>query len=280
MHRAVSRTPHTLPPAFTGRVLRVAAAAATRAGEIQQLHFRNGERSGRALPHDLKLDIDRRCEAAAVAAIRARFPGHAILAEESGALPGGEDFVWIVDPLDGTVNFGHGLPFFGASVACYRRDAARGGGLGAPVAGAVYLPLGRELFTAAAGEGARLNGRPIRAGATAELSEAVVSLSFGKTPEAMGRMSRRLAALLPRVQKARCLGAVAVELAYLAAGYLDGILYEGIRLWDFAAGRIILEEAGGHLEAEETAPGLFRLWACAPGLREQLGSALRLTEPW
>ncbi len=279
MMRPSHSTRTGLPAAFTGQALRVAAAAATKAGGIQLAQFRSGKDRGRPLPYDIKLETDRRCEAAVIAAIHGRFPDHAILAEESGAHAGTGGFVWIVDPLDGTVNFGSGLPFFCASVACYQGGAADGGLPGAPVAGAVYLPYGRELFTAAPGEGARLNGRPIRANGAAALSEAVVSVSFGKTPASMQRMARRLEGLLPRVRKARCLGAVAAELAYIAAGYLDGLVYEGIRIWDFAAGKIILEEAGGHLEAQETEPGRWRLWACAPGLREVLGSALRLEAP-
>jgi fructose-1,6-bisphosphatase/inositol monophosphatase family enzyme len=93
---------------------------------------------------------------------------------------------------------------------------------------------------------------------------AVVSLSFGKTPAVMDCMTRRLAALLPQVRKGRCLGAAAAELAYAAAGFLGGVIYEGIKQWDFAAGKILLEEAGGCLEAVETQPDQWRVLAGAP----------------
>jgi fructose-1,6-bisphosphatase/inositol monophosphatase family enzyme len=226
------------------------------------------------LLHDVKLETDQLCEKAIIAAIREPFPDHAILTEESGELPGSGDCTWIVDPLDGTVNFWHGLPFFCVSIACYRNGgrANEGGGHaglpGAPVAGAVFLPFSQELFVGTPGRGAFLNGRPIRVSNDERPSDVVVTVSFGKTPEMMQRMTRRLDVLLPQVRKVRCLGAVAAELAYVAAGFLGGLVYEGIKLWDFAAGKILLEEAGGFLEAAETEPGQWRVLAGAPGVRQ------------
>ena len=139
-----------------------------------------------------------------------------------------------------------------------------------PVAGVVFLPFSQELFVGEPGRGSFLNGRPIRVSSAANAGDAVVTVSFGKTPEAMRRMTRRLDALLPQVRKARCLGAAAAELAYVAAGFLGGLAYDGLKLWDFAAGRIILEAAGGFLEATETEPDQWRVIAGASGLRETL----------
>ena len=274
---------HAEPTAFSDRIAETAISAAWRAGAIQLHHFRNATVRCRRLLRDVKLETDRLCEKAIIAAIRESFPDHAILTEESGQLPGSGEYTWIIDPLDGTVNFWHGLPFFCVSIACYRnggRTAEEGGthaGLpGAPVTGVVFLPFSEELFVGAPGRGAWLNGRPIRVSHAKRISDAVVSVSFGKTPEMMRRMSRRLDALLPQVRKARCLGAVAAELAYVAAGFLDGLVYEGIKLWDFAAGKIILEEAGGFLEAVETEPDQWRVLAGAPVIRDSLRSVLSL----
>jgi fructose-1,6-bisphosphatase/inositol monophosphatase family enzyme len=139
-----------------------------------------------------------------------------------------------------------------------------------PVGGVVFLPFSQELFVGVPGRGAFLNGRPIAVCNVERASDAVVTVSFGKTPATMRRMTRRLDALLPQVRKARCLGAAAAELAYVAAGFLGGLVYEGINLWDFAAGKIILEEAGGFLEVSETTPGKWEVLAGAPGLRETL----------
>jgi len=268
---------YSLPASFSDRVLETAIAAARRAGAIQMHHFRNEKVRCRRLLHDVKLETDRKCEQVIMAAIREQFREHAILSEESGALAGTGGYTWVIDPLDGTVNFWHGLPFFCVSIACYAdpgRPAGEGGlpeePLGAPIAGVVFLPFSQELFVGVPGRGAFLNGRPISASRSGHLADAVVTVSFGKTPETMRCMTRRLDALLPQVRKARCLGAAAAELAYVAAGFLGGLVYDSLKLWDFAAGRIILEAAGGFLEATETEPDQWRVIAGAPGLRDAL----------
>jgi fructose-1,6-bisphosphatase/inositol monophosphatase family enzyme len=270
-------TGDALPAAFADRVAETATRAARRAGAIQLHHFRNTAVRCTRLLHDVKLETDQLCEKAIIAAIRERFPDHAILTEESGQLPGSGECTWIIDPLDGTVNFWHGLPFFCVSIACYRNGgcpAAEGGthaGLpGAPVAGVVFLPFSQELFVGIPDRGAFLNGRPICVSRLERTGDAVVTVSFGKTPEMMRRMTRRLDVLLPQVRKVRCLGAVAAELAYVAAGFVGGLVYENIKLWDFAAGKILVEEAGGFLEAAQTVPGQWRVTAGGPGLRETL----------
>jgi fructose-1,6-bisphosphatase/inositol monophosphatase family enzyme len=267
----------SLAAGFSNGVLETAISAARRAGAIQLHHFRNDQVSCRRLLRDVKLETDRTCERVIIGAIRERFPEHAILSEESGALAGTGEYTWIIDPLDGTVNFWHGLPFFCVSIACYANagqlvdeELLPGGPLSKPVVGVILLPFSQELFVGVPGRGAFLNGRPISASRTGHLADAVVTVSFGKTPEAMRRMTRRLDVLLPQVRKARCLGAAAAELAYVAAGYLSGLVYEGIQLWDFAAGKIILEAAGGFLEATEGEPDLWRVIAGAAGLRDAL----------
>lgn len=266
---------YALPISVADRIRQTAVSAAQQAGAIQMRHFRRPAVTCTRLLHDIKLETDRLCERAIVAAIRERFPDHAILTEESGELPGPGGYGWIIDPLDGTVNFWRGLPLFCTSIACFRHNEAGAAkvdrGLpGAPVVGVVFLPFSRELFYGMPGRGAFLNGRSIRVGQPQGSADAVVSVSFGKTPETMQRMTRRLDALLPQVRKVRCLGAAAAELAYVAAGFLDGLFYEGIKRWDFAAGKIILEEAGGFLDAIETEPDQWRVLAGTPGLRVPL----------
>jgi myo-inositol-1(or 4)-monophosphatase len=264
-----------IPTAFTDRVAKTAISAARRAGAIQMNQFRSAAVRSTRLLYDVKLETDRLCEDAVVAAIREPFPDHAILTEEGGKLPGSGDYIWIIDPLDGTVNFWHGLPFFCVSIACYRNGVSTsetgvpGGGIfGVPVAGVVFLPFSEELFVGMPGRGAFLNERLIRVSQAKRISDLVVTVSFGKKPEVMQRMIRRLDALLPQVRKARCLGAVAAELAYVAAGFLGGLVYEGIKQWDFAAGKIILEEAGGFFDAAETEPDQWRVLAGTPVVRD------------
>jgi fructose-1,6-bisphosphatase/inositol monophosphatase family enzyme len=269
--------------AWLDAVQETALSAAQRAGDIQLKYFRQRSGIHHRLAYDIKLEIDRVCEQEIVRVIRQRFPDHGILTEESGWLLGSGDAIWIVDPLDGTVNFWHGLHMFCVSVACYHAPPCRQTGaahprsiadLGRPIVGVVLLPRSDELFIGAAGRGAFLNGLRIQAAAVERTSEAVVTVSFGKTPAMMVRMTDRLRVLLPTVRKVRCLGAAAAELAYVAAGFLDGLVYEGIKLWDFAAAKIILEEAGGFLEAVEIEPDQWRVMANAPGVRQALRAIL------
>jgi fructose-1,6-bisphosphatase/inositol monophosphatase family enzyme len=266
------------PPAVeeTGLIRDTAVRAAMRAGDIQMHHFRNPALKCRQELHDVKLDTDLKSERAIIAAIRDNFPHDAVWAEESGLLPGAGRRTWVVDPLDGTVNFWHGLPIFCVSVACYRNDlpSAVPGLPGAPVAGVVYLPCSREMFVGARGSGATLNARQLGVAPARELGEVMLSLSFGKTPERMRLMTARLGSLLPKVRKARCLGAAAVEMAYVAAGWLGGMIYEGLKPWDFAAGKILVEEAGGFVQAHETEPGLWQLAAGPAGLQAEILSLL------
>lgn len=272
---------HVLPTALADQLARTAVGAALVAGAIQMRHFRNTAIRSTQLLHDVKLETDRLCENAIIAAIRERYPEHAILAEESGEIPGSDEYTWIIDPLDGTVNFWHGLPFFCVSIACYHNDGrsvewdgSHAGLFGVPVTGVVFLPVSRELFVGMPGRGAFLNGQPIRVNQAKRTSDTILTVSFGKTPEAMRRMTRKLDVLLPQVRKTRCLGAAAAELAYVAAGFLGGLFYEGIKRWDFAAGRILLEEAGGFLNAEETEPDRWRILAGTPVIRDALEAVM------
>lgn len=257
-----------------GRLRDTAVRAARVAGELQMHHFRNPALSCRRLLHDVKIETDLRCERAIVTAIRQTFPDHPVWSEESGRLPGTGPYTWIVDPLDGTVNFWHGLPIFCVSIGCYRNDrsAVVPGLPGAPAVGVVYLPAGREMFVGVQGRGATLNSRRLCVTAAETLSDVVVTVNFGKTPERMRRATARLAGLLPKVRKARCLGAAAAEMAYVAAGYLGGMLYDGLKPWDFAAGKILIEEAGGFVNAAETEPGLWRVAAGPAALARELAS--------
>lgn len=269
---------------FLKSIRETALLAVRRAGEIQMTRFRQRETTAAESLHDIKLETDRLCEEHVLQTIRSGFPDHAIMTEEDGYFEGPGDCVWIVDPLDGTVNFWHGLPFFGVSVACYRKPdlnassfpwPGRGQRLGEPLVGIVWLPYTQELFVGVTGKGATLNGAPIEAAKANRTSDVVVNLSFGKTPEVMQRMTEKLTRLLPMVRKVRCLGATAAELAYIAAGYLGGIAQEGVKLWDFAAGRILVEEAGGVVEASETGPQSWSLFAASPGVGESLRSIIR-----
>jgi myo-inositol-1(or 4)-monophosphatase len=257
----------------------VAVDAARRAGEILQAHAGRHLKVSQTTRHDLKLEVDRLCEEAILEAITASFPEHSVLAEESGAAPAAGNYQWIIDPLDGTVNYYFGLPYFCTSIACYavpeKTPSDRSiDSLGRPVVGVVYAPPTDDLFIGRAGCGALLNGSPIRAAGVAELGESIISMGFGKTDELGLEMANRSTVLADKVRKLRCLGAAAYDISNVACGRLSGFFEKGLRTWDIAAAAIILNEAGGLLESEEIAPTRWQIVATAPGIHDELKSVL------
>ena len=258
----------------------VAIQAATAAGEHARGSFRSAVPVEAVQPHDLKLSLDRACEAIIVASIRESFPFHGILSEEMGYAPGAEPYVWIADPLDGTVNFFHGIPFFCTCVSCHAIEEGNDSGgrfslpdgkaLGGVVAAAIYVPLERELFVAAPHGGAFMNGTRLRIAPLSSLSEAIVSLSFSARDGSTGYISRLLPVMIERAQKVRSLGSTALDIVNVAAGRTGAFVQWGTNLWDFAAAAAILAEAGGVVDAHEIAPGRFHIIASNPGLISEI----------
>jgi myo-inositol-1(or 4)-monophosphatase len=191
--------------------------------------------------YDYVSKADRESEAAILAEIRRHFPEHHVLAEESGlSATGSGDYQWLVDPLDGTTNFLQGLPVFCISVACRKGDEV--------VAGAVLDPVTDQLFTAAAGAGARHNGRPMRASDRDGLEGAF--LATGYPWRARAALSQYLGAFHDLFLKARSIrrcGAAALDLAWTAAGVYDGFFEFRLSPWDIAAGVLLVREAGGRI---------------------------------
>lgn len=254
----------------------VAVDAAQAAGEILRRHAGGPLNVDGRYTRDLKLEVDRLCEEAIVGRIRESFPDHAILAEEGGASETGAGYRWIIDPLDGTVNYYYGLPYYCTSVACFATSGpglAMGGdvpSLGRPVVGVVYAPPTDELFVGAAGEGATCNGQPISASRETDLAEIGFELGFGKTASLGDHMVDVAGILAGRVRKLRCLGAAAYDLSNVAAGRLGGFYEGALRTWDIAAGAIILNEAGGCMMAREFEPTSWRVLASGAGVHPEL----------
>lgn len=228
-------------------VLETAVAAAKAAGQIHRAF------AGRALQvrtkssaSDLVTEVDALSEAAIRQVILARFPDHAILGEEEGAVGASSSARWIVDPLDGTVNYAHGFPVSCASVA-FEWEGRR-------VAGAVYDQGRDELFTATLGGGAFLNGTPLRVSGTPTLATpALLATGFPYDPDDH-RNFERFRRLLSMGVPIRRPGAAALDLCYVAAGRLDGYWEFGLQPWDAAAGSLVVEEAGGRVSDARGAP--------------------------
>lgn len=223
------------------RDLEAVATAAARAGgaELARLFGSAGLEVHAKGKNDFVTQADHRSEAAILAVVRAHFPDHSVLTEESGHHAGVDGTVeWIVDPLDGTTNFLQGLPIWSVSVGCRHR--------GQLLAGAIFEPLPGRLFSAARGEGARLDGAPIEVSSRPGLDGAFLATGFPF--RAHSALDRYLGAFREVFQAAgairRC-GSAALDLAYTALGVYDGFFEFRLAAWDIAAGALLIEEAGG-----------------------------------
>lgn len=221
-------------------LLNVAVMAAHRGGDtlirsLPKLDKIKVEQKGR---NDYVSDADRNAEKAVIDTILKHYPEHAIVAEESGQR-GHSDYVWIIDPLDGTTNFLHGFPVFCVSVGLMHKNRLEHG--------AVYDPLRQELFTASRGQGAHLDGRRIRVSQQVSLERALVGTGFpfrdSNVP--LAPYLKMLQTVLTHTSGVRRTGAAALDLCYVAAGRLDAFWETGLAKWDLAAGALIIREAGG-----------------------------------
>ena len=187
--------------------------------------------------NDYVSQADVEAERAVLDVLTRAYPDHGIIAEESGEREGSE-YTWVIDPLDGTTNFLHGFPMFAVSVA-----VKRGGVL---EHGVVYDPLHDEMFTASRGEGAQLNGKRLRVSTTRQLAPSLLGTGFPfRDLGIIEPWMRSFQSLLPKTSGIRRAGAAALDLAYVAAGRLDGFWEFGLKPWDMAAGALLIREAGG-----------------------------------
>lgn len=219
--------------------LSAAEAAARVAGASLRQSFYSSKQVDEALAHDIKLRLDKETQSLIARELARSFPSYALLGEEGRSGVESAPAQWIVDPIDGTVNYFYGIPIFCVSIALRVGDRV--------VLGCVYDPMQDECFSAIAGQEATLNGRPIRVSSRALMSEAVVFIGHGRH-DGSGEMGvRRFAHLSAQVRKVRILGSAALTLCYIAAGRFDAYIENRIHLWDFAAAQVILEAAGGCL---------------------------------
>jgi len=226
--------------------LSVAVGAARAAGRLQMERYERLERIVHKAAHDVVTEVDTMSEQLIISAILEAFPHDAFLAEETGrieaVLPAGEPAVdeserrvWVIDPLDGTVNYANGIPIF-----CVSIGLAIGG---RPVVGVIYDPVRDELFTAQAGQGARLDGAPIRHPAKEKLSDCVVSLSLPR-----GGWATRERRIRRSIRVSRVMGSAALALAYVGNGRFDAFVQAGgLSLWDICAAGLIAAEGGATL---------------------------------
>jgi myo-inositol-1(or 4)-monophosphatase len=209
---------------------------------------------------DMVSDADREAESAIVELLRSERPGDGVLAEEGAAEDAASGRRWVVDPLDGTTNYLYAFPAWAVSVAV--EDEAGG------QAGVVFDPMRDEMFAAERGRGATLNGEPIRVREGAPLERALIATGFGYDADRRARQAEVLRQVLPAVRDIRRAGAAALDMAWLAAGRLDGYWERGVHRWDWAAGRLLITEAGGEVRDLPGEP--HGLVAAEPGLVGEL----------
>ena len=231
--------------------LATAIEAALAAGRRQRAHFRSPITIEKKGAIDLVTEIDLAVEREFRALVAARFPDHTVLGEEGAA--GRVDPVspsrcrWIIDPIDGTTNYAHGLALFCVSIAL-EVD-------GEVVLGVVYDPMAEELFTAERGMGARLNGQPLAVTTCADLGDALLCTGFPYTVrEKPGHLIEAFGAFMARSRAVRRLGSAALDLCYVAAGRFDAFYEEALQCWDMAAGALIVAEAGGQVTGTSGEP--------------------------
>ncbi len=229
--------------------LATAIDAVRRAGAIQQAAFGGDIDIRKKGAIDLVTEVDLAVERMIRALIAERHPDHDILAEELGGPPAGarSRYCWIVDPLDGTTNFAHGLPLFCCTVALEVDGRLE--------VGAVYDPTRDELFTAERGRGAFLNGKRLRVSSADRLIDALLVTGFPYTVQArMPELLGLFGAFLAEARAVRRLGSAALDICYVAAGRMDGFWEQGLNAWDIAAGVLLVEEAGGRVTSLDGGP--------------------------
>lgn len=249
VHRPVSYTMSDL--------LTIALDAATQAGQLIKSNFGSDLTVNEMQRHDIKLELDVRSQKLITEIILKNDPTHAILGEEEGDLGGDGDVEWIVDPIDGTVNYYFNIPHFCVSIAARNRKTKE------MLLGVIHDPMQNETWSVVKGGAPMLNGKPINASARAAMAEAVVTVGFSKSKSALDAGFERYKRIAYDVRKTRMLGSAALALAYIACGRLDAYVEEQISLWDIAAGVMLVEAAGGKVT---TAPSTVKpgtMFICA-----------------
>lgn len=244
-------------------------------GEVLKKHWGNVRQvQNKSVQGDLVTEADRASEELLIKNLKQDFPRHAILAEESGGNAEAAEFLWVVDPLDGTTNFAHQFPFVAISIGLLYRQK--------PILGVVYNPIMNELFSAAKGLGAFLNGSPIHVSTIRELKDSLLATGFS--------YDRRLTEdnnyaefcqLTNMTHGVRRAGAASLDLSYVAAGRLDGYWEKGLKPWDIAAGMVLVEEAGGAVADYDLEPVQLdqgRILASNGFLQQKISSVLLQTK--
>jgi len=223
--------------------LATALDAAHQAGDLLRANFGKELGVNSMEAHDIKLELDVRSQDLITGILLSRFPDHALYGEEGLAGNQSSAWHWIVDPIDGTVNYFYGIPHFCISIALrYEGDM---------VLGVILDPMRNDLWQVVKGGQPLLNGEPIRVSTRSTLGDAILSVGFSKTKTTIDSGLPLFEKMVYRARKCRAMGSAALDLAYVACGRLDAYIEQAVSLWDIAAGQLLVEAAGGKVDVKE-----------------------------
>lgn len=248
--------------------LEAAIRIAQEAGSLIRTYLGEDRMQARAKgERDVVTAADTASEALIATRIREVFPGDGMVAEEGTDRPAQSDRRWYVDPVDGTVNFAHGLPMWCVSMALFDGDE--------PVLGVIHDPTRGETFASVRGDGVRLNGQPVAASAVGRPEDAFVHLTIDFNPESLWTGLRDIQVLAPRVLRTRNIGSAALALAYVACGRFDVMVHRLAHTWDYGAGVLMVEAAGGTVTQMDGSPFTTATTALVAASTSQLQEAIR-----
>ena len=243
--------------------LAAAVTAARAAGKVMHANWHKPKRVNLDDTHDIKLELDVRCQKLIEKTLRRAFPKVPVLGEEGISGDVSAAYRWVVDPIDGTVNYAFGMPHAAVSIALQHEEQS--------VVGVIYDPFTDELWTVIRGQPTRLNGRAVRVSDRTRIEDSILAIGFSKSKASLSKSLPHVNRLARRAKKIRIMGSAALELAYVASGRLDAYIERRINLWDVAAGSLMVEASGGEFYSFPVA-GKYRYAMCADNgkLRKKL----------
>jgi myo-inositol-1(or 4)-monophosphatase len=258
-----------MKPVSLKTALAVSIKAARAAGQVMHANWHKPKRVNSAEAHDIKLELDVRCQALIEKILAAAFPEIPVLGEEGNTGDTSAEYRWVIDPIDGTVNYYFGLPHAATSIALQHR--------GESVVGVIYDPFTDEIWTTTKGQPTRLNGKIVRVSNRTKIEDCIIAMGFSKSQDNLEKSLPHMIQISRRAKKMRIMGSAALELVYVASGRLDAYVERTINLWDVAAGSLLVENAGGEFYTVPAPGGKLRMCADNGKLRKklQLGSMLK-----
>jgi myo-inositol-1(or 4)-monophosphatase len=260
------------------KALAIAVKAARAAGKLMRDNWHRPKHVNFSDAHDIKLELDVRCQKTIEKILFAAFSEISVVGEEGCSGDANSEHRWIVDPIDGTVNYFYGMPHAAVSIALQSRlDGVSPHRNYKTILGTIYDPFTDELWTATLGGKTKLNGRIVRCSKRSRVNDSLVAMGFSKSKENLEKSLPHLNRLARRAKKIRIMGSAALELAYVASGRLDVYVERTINLWDIAAGGLMVECSGGEMFLINMPDGRLRMCADNGLLRRklQLGSLLK-----